>query len=492
MGKIFICYRRKETADLTGRIYDRLAGHFGSDAVFMDVDTLLSGANYRDQIIAIIDQCSVLLAVVGTEWLTIRNDQGQRRLDDPDDELRIELVAALDKGLTIIPLRAHEAALPEEGQLPQELRPLAHTEPILIRSGTGFNTDIRALIERLEQLGVLPPEARFPWHYLLMLLGVACLLTGILHGLPQLTPTESYLRQQLNPKVALGDLDPSMAPSMPDTWYNLGRFRQEWIRYLGWACLPLGLGPLLIVFGKRLCCVHQDQIATRTHYAWGSGRLPTPKSGKAVLCLALGMASIGWGLLSAIPALILGGLAYLDIRRQPTWIRGRSLILVGSLFALLGAAISTDQFVTLWRLDRWLVAMEEAYRLDQAGQSTEAERAAGRAIDCDLASPLAAAASHLRRAQIRVRQSNLEQALADANRALEQFEAFRDRHQYFSPVEDQALQQAETLRSELLEQLGHPAGDRRPPAEEREADPLENDPDEMAPTPPAPMADPSA
>ena len=86
MNKIFISYRRKESADFTGRLFDRLSGYFGPDRVFMDVDVLISGADYRAQIGKIIGDCSVLLAVIGPEWTTITDEAGRRRLDNPDDQ----------------------------------------------------------------------------------------------------------------------------------------------------------------------------------------------------------------------------------------------------------------------------------------------------------------------------------------------------------------------------------------------------------------------
>ena len=93
-GSIFICYRREDSADVTGRIYDRLVGHFGQEHyVFMDVDSIKSGHDFRPQIDKTIEACSIAIVVIGDQWLAPVD--GKRRIDDEDDRVRIEIEAAL-------------------------------------------------------------------------------------------------------------------------------------------------------------------------------------------------------------------------------------------------------------------------------------------------------------------------------------------------------------------------------------------------------------
>src|SRR6185503_8303324 len=92
-GSIFISYRRDDSADITGRIYDRLIEHFSRDIVFKDVDSIPLGIDFRQHLEKALSQCRVLIAVVGDEW--IGGEQGKRRIDDPRDHVRLELELAL-------------------------------------------------------------------------------------------------------------------------------------------------------------------------------------------------------------------------------------------------------------------------------------------------------------------------------------------------------------------------------------------------------------
>src|SRR5215471_14154139 len=95
-GGVFISYRRQESSGITGRLYDRLAGRFGDDQVFMDVDTIALGVDFTQVIAQAVSNCTVLLAVIGPGWLTATDEDGQRRLDDPDDIVRVEIHTALE------------------------------------------------------------------------------------------------------------------------------------------------------------------------------------------------------------------------------------------------------------------------------------------------------------------------------------------------------------------------------------------------------------
>jgi TIR domain len=90
-GRIFISYRRQETAWPTGRLYDLLVEHFPAEEVFKDVDNIEPGEDFVERITAAVGSCDVLLALIGPQWLTMADENGQRRLNNPEDYVRLEL-----------------------------------------------------------------------------------------------------------------------------------------------------------------------------------------------------------------------------------------------------------------------------------------------------------------------------------------------------------------------------------------------------------------
>jgi MinD-like ATPase involved in chromosome partitioning or flagellar assembly len=140
-GGIFISYRRRQAKHLAGRLYDKLAGEFGDRQVFMDVDALNAGVNFPDAIKAAIEACDVLLAIIGPDWVTEADEAGTRRLDDPGDFVRLEVEAALTRGVWVIPVLADEAPMPRPDELPESLAALTRRQAIVVRHETfGQNT----------------------------------------------------------------------------------------------------------------------------------------------------------------------------------------------------------------------------------------------------------------------------------------------------------------------------------------------------------------
>ena len=82
MGGIFISYRRSDSQGESGRLFDDLIRHFGKNAVFMDVVGIDAGRDFRQAIDDSVQNCSVLLAMLGPLWLEAGNEQGSRRLDE--------------------------------------------------------------------------------------------------------------------------------------------------------------------------------------------------------------------------------------------------------------------------------------------------------------------------------------------------------------------------------------------------------------------------
>jgi hypothetical protein len=159
--RIFLSYRRDDASGHAGRLYDSLAARFGAENVFMDVDTIELGVDFAEVIAEAVASCDVLIALVGRRWLDAVDAEGGRRLDDPNDFVRLELEAALTRDVLVIPARVHGATQPTAQQLPDSLAPFARRQGTELRDA-GWRDDVRRLIERLERLERGEAEAAPP------------------------------------------------------------------------------------------------------------------------------------------------------------------------------------------------------------------------------------------------------------------------------------------------------------------------------------------
>ncbi|MFC1366043.1 MAG: toll/interleukin-1 receptor domain-containing protein, partial [gamma proteobacterium symbiont of Ctena orbiculata] len=151
IANIFISYRREDSADVTGRIHDRLAEHFGESAVFMDVDDIPLGVDFSKYIDEKVGKCEVLLAVVGRDWLSASDDAGNRRLDLASDYVRIEIESALKRNIPVVPLLVRRASMPGAKDLPESIRAFSKRNGMPVRPDPDFRTDCDRLIEGLER-----------------------------------------------------------------------------------------------------------------------------------------------------------------------------------------------------------------------------------------------------------------------------------------------------------------------------------------------------
>jgi hypothetical protein len=149
-GRVFISYRREQASGVAGRLYDRLADQFGEAQIFMDVASIEPGVDFTEVITRAVASCEVLLAVIGPGWLTAPDDAGQRRLDDPDDLVRLEVEAALARNVRVIPVLVEGAAMPRARDLPEDLSTLARRNAFVLHHET-FRADAARLA------GVLKP-----------------------------------------------------------------------------------------------------------------------------------------------------------------------------------------------------------------------------------------------------------------------------------------------------------------------------------------------
>jgi hypothetical protein len=155
--RIFISYRRSDSAAIVLHIYDRLTARYKAEAVFRDINKMPLGKNFYDHIKEELSACDVVLAVIGPQWLGI-DAQGHSRIQQSDDPVRLEVEAALQSGATVIPVMVDDAAIPKSTDLPETLK----TFPAL--AGTRINVeDFDTHIERLVQSidGILEQHGKF-------------------------------------------------------------------------------------------------------------------------------------------------------------------------------------------------------------------------------------------------------------------------------------------------------------------------------------------
>jgi hypothetical protein len=157
--RIFISYRRDDSAGHTGRVFDRLRGEFGQDALFMDVDAIPLGANFVQVLRAEVAKCDVLLAIIGPNWLDARDDNGHRRLDNPVDFVRVEIATALQRDIPVIPILLDGTRMPKPTFLPTDLQPLAERNGLDVRHAS-FHADMDKLVRGLKGVAMQAVTAK--------------------------------------------------------------------------------------------------------------------------------------------------------------------------------------------------------------------------------------------------------------------------------------------------------------------------------------------
>ncbi|MDJ0701927.1 MAG: toll/interleukin-1 receptor domain-containing protein [Leptolyngbyaceae cyanobacterium MO_188.B28] len=151
-GSIFISYRRSDSIAETGRLYDHLENYFGRRRVFKDVDSIPVGVNFREHLEKSVGRCQVLIVVIGPTWTTVAGADGYPRIYNLTDWVRIEIEAALNRGIPIIPLLVNGASMPKEYELPSSLKGLTSWQSVFLRHDPDFRRDVKKLIEGVESL----------------------------------------------------------------------------------------------------------------------------------------------------------------------------------------------------------------------------------------------------------------------------------------------------------------------------------------------------
>ena len=154
MPRITISYRRDDSGVITGRIFDRLVGHYGRDAVFRDIDNIPLGVDFRKHIEHVFDSTDIVLAIVGPHW--IGPSPAENRLGNEADPVRVEIEGALHKNATLIPVLVLGARMPTAGELPETLRDFAYRNAVQLDAGQDFDMHMARLIRGIDGILGLP------------------------------------------------------------------------------------------------------------------------------------------------------------------------------------------------------------------------------------------------------------------------------------------------------------------------------------------------
>jgi hypothetical protein len=146
--RLFLSYRRDDTAGRAGRLFDGLTQRLGAGSVFQDVASISPGVDFEDAVGTALARTDVSIVVIGSEWTTLVGADGTRRLDHADDYVRREVAAALESGRPVVPVLVGESRMPETDELPDELRPLLTRQAFTVRD-VAWNDDVDGLVRRL-------------------------------------------------------------------------------------------------------------------------------------------------------------------------------------------------------------------------------------------------------------------------------------------------------------------------------------------------------
>ncbi len=150
-GRIFLSYRREDSSGYAGRLFDHIKNHFGEDRVFMDISNIEPGTDFVDSIEKALGTCDAFLVLIGRNWLDCRDAKGERRLDNPDDFIRIETSTALKRDVRVFPILVKGAEMPTAADLPVDMAKLARRNAHEL-SDQRWEFDCNELLQVLETI----------------------------------------------------------------------------------------------------------------------------------------------------------------------------------------------------------------------------------------------------------------------------------------------------------------------------------------------------
>ena len=181
-GKVFINYRRDDSIAVAGRLRDRLAQSIGAKNLFMDVDNIPAGVDFVGYLDSQVAACDLFLVIMGPNWLSTKDADGARRIDDAADFVAIEISAALKRNVRVIPVLIDGARMPRSEELPEALRPLVRRNAVEVRN-TQFGRDAEMLIEKVQEALEITPSRRRRRPFLVSAIAATILVLVVAAGL---------------------------------------------------------------------------------------------------------------------------------------------------------------------------------------------------------------------------------------------------------------------------------------------------------------------
>jgi TIR domain len=242
LGGVFISYRREDSGGYAGRISDRLNSCLGRDNVFFDVDAIPPGRDFVDVLSERVGKCDALIAVIGKHWTSSVDDDNRRRLDDPNDFVRVEIAAALERKVTVIPVLVDGATMPQAVDLPDVLKSLTRRQAIQI-SLTSFEADAKRLTDALakieeEQSGNQPAAATRPSGPAPLVSGTAAAMSSVPPGPRVRAGLLLYLLLPAVAIVAAGAWIVGGGKGPGDAWLTLPAFQAEFDKKVATGLYP--------------------------------------------------------------------------------------------------------------------------------------------------------------------------------------------------------------------------------------------------------------
>ena len=191
MARIFISYRREDTEHAAARLYRRLELDIPPELLFMDIDNLKLGHDFATALDVHLNDCKAIIPVIGPGWLNAKDKNGRRRLDDSNDFVRLEIAAALERNVLVIPVLVGGAVMPQSADLPEPLKPFSRRLGIALRHES-FDADAIPLVEALGYGGAAAGQSLARraggWSYGIALAGAAAgalVLLAVYANLPR-------------------------------------------------------------------------------------------------------------------------------------------------------------------------------------------------------------------------------------------------------------------------------------------------------------------
>jgi formylglycine-generating enzyme required for sulfatase activity len=201
-----VSYRREDTEAHVDRLSIELRKRFGRDHVFMDIDSITPGGDFVKVIGDAVSSCEILIAVIGKHWVSSIDEKGRRRLDDPNDFVRLEIRTALQRNIRLIPILVQGMPMPKQDELPDDLAELARRQAVEL-SRDHWDEDVKRLLDRLSRKHRMKEISIAAVFIVAIIIGIVILL--------------QFLRERKSASVNLGQVAAtSSSPSPPSSFTN--------------------------------------------------------------------------------------------------------------------------------------------------------------------------------------------------------------------------------------------------------------------------------